>query len=495
MNLRQILVAPWRSTQRSLRWLSVIVFAACSVTAVAMGYFLDKPGWWQASAITYGVGVGYCWAFFMPATLLLAIDARQLRMPGVQRTVTWGLLAYGVACVALPTVVLAWLGGNALVVAELVALCLATGLAFALLPRYIAMVISFIPALSIGLKHVIHIPGPSDPRFMVWAAWALAVLLLLDALCWRRLLHAEEPLEQGFNSAMVMQLRRSGTVGVWGCMGHPDSSQMIRRRPDWMQPRADLRHAGPASPVNALKVALGGWYVPQTLGGHLRQLVPVLLPLLLMVPVMTIMQFGEASGHSTLHDVMQGTGVAVIGWLGVFGGVMLMAMTVMVLRQRWARTNAELPLLALLPRLGDGASVRKALLHASLLKPLLALVLLSGLVVVAAISMHLGWLAVMFVLLAQLGCAATMASVAMNIFGGRPLAMWQLGVLMAGVCVLVMLSTFVPLTAQGKHPWEMSGVAEACIAAGWLAVAAVLCRLGRRGWRNLRQRAHPFLAN
>lgn len=40
-------------------------------------------------------------------------------------------------------------------------------------------------------------------------------------------------------------------------------------------------------------------------------------------------------------------------WFGAFGSTMLVAMTLTTLQQRWRRINAEVPLLALLPGLGN----------------------------------------------------------------------------------------------------------------------------------------------
>lgn len=495
IGLASVFAAPWHSSRRSLRWLTLVIALACGLGAVAFGLFSPKPHWWIGSTIIYAFGIGYLWSFWMPTLLLLAIDARRLCLPGMQRAATLSLWLYAVPSLLLPVLVLGAGGADVRYVAELVALAMAGGAAFVMLPRWCAMMIGFLPALSIGLRRLAHLPPWSDPRWLLWGGLALLALLAADALRWRQLLRSDTDNELGFGSAMLMQFRRQGVTGGWNGLRQLDGGQMIRQRPDWMQPRADLRQAGPQSPVRALRVALGGWYVPKTLTGHLRAAAPGLLPILLYIPVMAFMQVGESRHGHAARSALLSMGIGVVGWLGVFGGLMLTAMATLVIHQRWKRANAELPLLALLPGLGDARERRHALLRAALVTPVGAQLLLLACVLAAALVMHLPGLALLLVALAQLGAIGAMAAQVLCTLGGYRLHVGVLGSIYVVLTMLFCLSAFVPLLSAEQHPWSGIVPLEQALLAGWAVLAAILLWLGRRGWRGLLARPHPFLAN
>ncbi len=494
MNLRSIFAAPWCATHRWLRWLTLVIFAGCCAGAVAVGMFDGQRHWWLISTAIYCIGAGYLWAFLMSSLLLLCIYARQLRIPGMLQAVVLSLPCYGALTVSLPVMLLSACGADALVVALLVALAVTTGLAFVLLPRYISILIGFLPAATIGLRHLIQVPVPPDPRFASWAACALVGLLLVDAMRWRRLLLDESTVAAGYTSAMVMQFRRNGGMGNWSGLAQRSATEQIRQRPDWMLAQVDLRKVSTRKPVTTLRVTLGSFYMPQSWISYVRQLTPVLLPMLLFIPIMVLMRAGDAH-HVGLQDVERSIGISVVGWLGIFGGVMLASTTVLVLGQRWKRVNAELPLLALLPGLGDRAALRLNLLRAVLAQPLLAQGALLVLVLGAALAMHLGNAVLAFALLSQLGCAAVLVAFVLSTLGGCSLSPSPKAVMLIAAFVLVTLSVFIPVVAHGRHPWPSGAIAEAALLAGWTLLAAALFWLGRRGWRGLQQRPHPFLPN
>lgn len=497
MNVSLIFTTPWRVARSSASWRIWLFFFAGCVVVVPLGFSSHGTHWQLPFLGIYCLAAFFFWAFHLSSLLLVAIDARQLRIPGISQTVVRSLICYGVLVVAAPLLVLVPFGVNALVVVVCVTVAVLAGLAFVLLPRYISMFIGFLPVLWPNLDHLIHIPSPVDLRFISWAVGAMLVFLLIDVLRWRQLLHAESKTELGLRSAMVMYFRNQGATGYWGGLSRQSSSQRLRQLPDWLRVRADLSKVGPRTPVLALCTALGGWYVPQTWASVVRQLLPrVLLPLLLIL-LMVLLQFDDPrSLHgSGLHHAWLDAGIGIIGWFGLSGGAMLTALSALVLEQRWSRTNAELPLLALLPGLGDARAVRRHLLLAALGKPVLAQTLLLMVVVGAARMMHVGTQAVMFVTVAQLGCAGVLVALALSIFGGRRLPGWGRMVLLISVSALVLFSAMIPLITLGSHPWQPGVGLQSVLVAGWLVLAVVLLWLGRRGWQGLQRRPHPFLAN
>lgn len=320
---------------------------------------------------------------------------------------------------------------------------------------------------------------------------AALLLLVVDVVRWRLLVRAENPLEQGQSSAMVMQWRRTCGMGMWGTLGSTDLSRLIRNRPDWMQARADLRRVGPQWPSFTLRVALGGGYLPRTVVGYLRGMAPVLLPVLLFSPVLMLLQAGKGEPMA----FWMGLGIGMVGWIGIFGAAMLALAVVTTLRKRWVRVNAELPLLALLPGLGGPERIKRDLLRAGLGMPLTGLGVLLVVVLGAALKMHIHGPGLISVALAQLGSAATLVALMLDVLGGRPLQGWGLGLYAMVTVVLVSLSSLMPLTALGSHPWSHEHLVVLAVMGAWLVYAMVLLWLGRRGWSGLMQRPHPFLAN
>lgn len=497
MRLNDVLLMPWCATRRPLRWLSLIVVTGSILAAIAVGHFAHGPDWWLASGMVYFLGAAYAWAFWLSTVLLLAIDSRKLRLPGVQGAAHASMLLYGFLTIALPTLVLGALGADVSRVALLAASAVAGGLAFVLLPRWCAMLVGFLPGLSVSVRHFFQLPPFSDPRWLSWGALALVTLSIVDVLRWRQLLHSDTDNELGFGSAMVMQFRRQGIAGNWSGLQQMDSGQLIRQRPDWMQPRADLRRTGPQSPVRTLRVALGGWYMPKTVAGHLRAAAPMLLPVLLAVAVMALMFAGNHRTDAT-NTTLIGLGAGLV-WGMLVGGLALTAIGTVLIGQRWQRANAELPLLALLPGLGDAQRVRRSLLRAALTMPLVTQLLLSaamlGAALVAARFVHLGGVAVLLIALPQLAAAGTMVAQVLCTLGGRKLPTWAGWLIYIPFFVLYFLSIFLPATMVGKHPWPGANPAQPWLLAAWVAMAVVLTWLARRGWRGLLARPHPFLPN
>lgn len=491
MNLLAPVSTPWRSVSRSLRWLAAVVLLLATLAAVAVAVF-SRVNSAVLAATVLGLGVVFLWAFFMPGMLLLAIDAHRLRLPGVQREIHASLALYAALCIVPAAALAGASGADAPTVGVLLALCAVAGFTFAVLPRYIAVVFGFVPALHAAFKHILHLPGPGEQGFVSWASVAILILLLVCTLRWQQLRDAHE-LPEGLSGPLMLQLRRSGAWGHWNSE-QIDSPQVIRRRPDWLQARADLRGTGPGRPLATFRVALGHWYTPRTFVGHLHAMAPVLLPLLLGFGAMVLIGVANGRRPATLEALKVG-GVAMIGWVGVFGSIMLTLATVQLVHARWRKPNTELPLLSLLPGLGDTARTKRELLRAVLQRPLGAQAILLVVMLAAGLALHLPALGLLSVAVAQLGGAAVMAACVPAILGGRPLPTWGLALLLIVLFILIGLGSFLPLAAGGAHPWEQARHAIEIVLGLWLVAGVVLLWIGRRGWRALARRPHAFLVN
>lgn len=492
---------PWHTVHRSLRGLGGVVALLLFVAAIGVALYVGGARGWRLGLALWAFGTGYFWMTVMACLLLVAIDARRLRLPGVERTIVGSVLMHGLIALALPLAIFVPIGGDAATIALVAALAATTGLATPLLPRYFSMVLGMLPALAIGMGHRVHIPFPGQPGFAPLGLSIFGVLLATCAFRWWQLLHADAPAQTGMGSAMVMQYRRSGAMaGSYGVFGstwkdtsHSGNGASTQRRQHKAAPSVRLDGVGPNAPVLALRVALSEHLAPQTLRSHARHYARLGLPLLLFIPAMAVMQAGQAHGD-VLHKVMVGVGINVLGWLGLMGGIGLMVTGSLLPWTRWRRANAELPLLALLPGLGDADVLRRNLLRAALGQPLALHALLLTLVLGTALVMHASPLLLVFITLGQLGFAGVVVASTLAVFGGRPLPGWGMGVLLTIVGLLASASTFIPLFATlGRDALPLGGTSVAALTIAWSATAAALLWLGHRGSHGLQQRPHPFL--
>lgn len=494
MNALQWLRIPWYSTHRSLRWLIVFMLVACAAGAVAIAILSDNPGRWQGSLALFGVSQFFLWAFFLPATLLLAIDTRLLRVPGVQRQIIGSLLLYGVLSVILPTAWLTAHGAPMLPAVAVLALCACGGLAFATMPRYLAALLGFTPAVLNAVHPGSHLRGLDDPQTTLFIASMALALLLVAVWRGRRLLLDGANQAQGWSSPMMLQLR-NGSWGQWGAIGE---NRQLRQRPDWLRATPDLAGAGPARPDKAVRIALGGWYLPQTWLSYVRQLTLaiglVALPLFVVVLLNKLGGRGPGAAIEVTCRTVEGALMGGLGSLAVMAGTLIASLSVALLSKRWQRVNAELPLLALLPGMGDARHMRHALLRAGLGMPLLLHTVVALLVGAAMLFWPRHARELSFLLLAQFGSATITAALLLNLFGGRRLAIWSSALLLGLCLVLTILSLLLPLLTWGKHPVGWVGELLSPLGLIWLLLVLGMLWLGRRGWQGLQRQPHPFLA-
>ena len=165
-----------------------------------------------------------------------------------------------------------------------------------------------------------------------------------------------------------------------------------------------------------------------------------------------------------------------------------------LLTLRWSRVNAELSLLGLLPGLGKTGEIKRMLLRTAIQRPASRLGLLCVVGLIVAAHLHVGRPVELAMPLIALACLGYLVATALNIFGGRPLPGFGKALLMIGMVVLLSLTLLLPVL---WHDWSGLFVVRAgdALGATWIALALFLLWLGRRGWRGLQARPHPFLAN
>lgn len=489
--LTDALLTPWRSTRAARRWFALSIALLCILGAVAVGVFMPGPRRWAVCAVLYAVGVFFLWAMWLSATVILAVDAHRLGLPRVQKAAIQGLACYAALTVGLPMVALAALPNANVAWVALIATTAPVGaLAFALLPRYVIALAGLLPLLYSNLKAALHLPSLPGLSGQGWLAATLIVLAAVVALRWRQLVHGGAIPASGFRRPLVMQLHQTEQAGFLGDDPGAGSVQMIRQRPSWLQPRAALCDAGPRSRGLALRIALGGHYLPKTWASHLQTTTLALLGITAMGLLSTLM-FANKHGWATLQTNLVLVALAYIGGTCVLTAPMAALLISTQLHQRWRQPQAELPLLALLPGLGDAVEQRRQLLRTTLEGPAVSFAALLAITLAAALAMHRHGVELLLLALPTLASLAVIAVQALRIYGGCLLPMWDAWLLFVPLTALLGLSLLLP--ALSILGYAVPVAVEVWLLAAWGVAAWVLTWVGRRGWHAFQHRPHPFL--
>jgi hypothetical protein len=492
------LIAPWVAARSSMRWLTSVVVALSTLGAVLIIVFHAGPDGPTAAVYAWCVGLGLLWVFFLPNMLLMTMAARSLCLPGIRRDVAASLGLYAVLSIVVPTLLLACVGANALTVVLVLSLAACTCLLYALAPWYMAFAFCVVPLLADRMSNWLDLPGPSRQGFASWAAVSVVAMAVCAVLRWRQLMRCADIHTHGLRRPLILGLNRDVLgVGAAGATDDPDALHLLRQRADWLQRRIDLRHTGPRFPRRALRVALGGVLLPQTWKGRLCSLIPVGLAFCVFALVSLIGTGDHGQRGHVLVDIASTGHFFFVDLFIALAGAIVVVMVVARLKHLWRSVNTELPLLALLPGLGDSRQARRALLRATLTWPLtmLAGVLLALLAMAAATRMSL--LATTFLVLVPAGCGGMAVVLVVGIMGGWPTRLLRVCVtaIVAATCILTSLSVCLPILLFPALNPHQQFAAACALALAWLLLAVVMGGVGRRGWREYHRRPHPFLAN
>ncbi len=275
MNLGRTLLMPWMAVPRSTRWITAVVFVLGFMGYGLLLGFSHIPRVWPAADMALGAATVFCWTIFMPNTLLLVLDARQVCLPAVRTEVVRSLLLYALLTIGGP-VLLLWSGGHLLTVAALLVIGAGIGTLYALMPAYLGMLLLMLPALHNATRQWLPMPAlpkPGSPGFTYGALSGAALVLLLVVLRWWRLLCADQVSTRGFAAPSVFNFRRSVGLTRRDAL---TSTEVLRARPAWLRVTPNLRQAGPQAPALSLRLAFGGMYLPETARSRLRRVVPSL---------------------------------------------------------------------------------------------------------------------------------------------------------------------------------------------------------------------------
>lgn len=484
MRVLAILRAPLYATTAGARMTATALFGLMVVTALAVGITLRNSRGIELAFFVYAFGAACLWWLWLSGLLLIGRDARRMRLAGVVRNTTAAAWFYALATTIAPAIVAWSFDADPVLAVQIPALAVAACLAWLLLPRWLAVWFGFLPAIYIGLHNAAMMPSLLDPRFRQGAWLALAILAALDVLRWQRILRGEDNDDSRWSSSMILQVRRQTVSCDWWSIDRNWTWRRARGR----KTEVDFRRVGPAQPVNALCVALGGWYVPQRWTSRVSTAARVVLPLLLFIPVMLLLNAGHAWSSRKIWMVV---GISGGLWIGLFGSIMLAVAIPAMIQRRWA-SRADMALAALLPQV-SGQDASRRLARAVFTWPALLFVLLWLCLVATATLLHQPATATLFASLFELAAAALMVLAVCNVWAGRPMGLLAKITLGVVLIVLTDASFVVGMSGPVDSVWTSRFVN--LLALGWLLLIMWAAWRARRAWRVLQRRPHPFLPN
>lgn len=485
MNLRHLLMLPWmalsKDSRRPLAGLSTVLAAV-----IVLGAAFDDTGI-NASTLAVVPAAHIAalmdllfWATVMSSSLLLLHTANHLRMPVLERDVHASLALYAGITIALPALALGALDGHLMLAFVEIALGAGLGVAYASLPAIVGVLVCFIPLLpESSLASWLPMPAQSVAGFLAWASPCTALLWLAIAVFWRSAARRDDGLD-GIRKPILLALRSKAWYGH--AAGQREETQTLRRRWRWLRSEASLHNSGPGRAVASLRVALGGWAMPQTLASRIRHVASLLITVALAAALVWL----------TAHDNRKPDGD--ISMALIYAGIaspLFAQIQTMKLQRLWASNRAELPLLALLPGLASRAEIKRSLLQACLLPSFGAqcLLLIASLGVAAWLQLGtVGWA---MVTLDQLLGMGMLLAFTLATLGGLPMDGWgRKGFLLGAIFVISGSGGMAAMTVTSSTAARFVLLAMAVV---WAALLAPLVNLAWRGWRAFQHRPHPFL--
>ena len=489
--LDALLVMPWVASAKYARLLAVLFVGIALIIAVAFVVTGDTHDHRIAFILALGFAVWALWSSFLAANLQLARNARDLCLPRIPRDADLSLLLFAALSVAVPTGICWMLGATPLLAAAVFTVAAALGLAYMLLPLWIGVPL----VMAIVLDIMTHGLMTHDVAGHVSTLWGLAAVLAgFDVFRWRQLRTAIVVRREGMGAAAVFYCYRPDAMRNGGWRSVTNMFLQDGAAPRYM----DLKDLGPRRIVTSLRFALGGFGMPKPLASRLLDIAR----LLAFVGVFALIAL-----WGPLLDSPTPTGSSrqiVLHWLSpvlTFGAILTCAVAVNVFAGRtrllWRKTDAGLPLLALLPGLGGAPSGKRFTVMALLAPAAVFLACTCAVLCITAVVLHTTPWAYGSLVLCCVGALVLIVAVVLASLGDKPMHIVEYVLL---YIVQLVLSSLVLIHAMptdqyhGPHP-ELIGVVPTWTLALWGLYLIVLVILAMHGARALRKRPHAFLAN
>lgn len=481
-----LLVMPWVASAKYARLLTVLFVGIALIAAIALAVAGGNHTHRVAFILVLGCAVWALWSSYLAANLQLARNARDLCLPRLQCDADLSLLLFAVVSVAVPTALCWMLGAAPLLAVAVFIVAAALGLAYMLLPLWIGVPLLMAAVFGI-MTH-----GLAE-SLSTW--WGLAALLVgFDVFRWWQLRTATVVPREGMRAAAVFYCYRQDAMRNGGWRSVTNIFLQDSVAPRYM----NLKDLGPRRIVSSLRFALGGFGMPKPFASRLLDIGR----LLAFVGVfMLISLWGPLLDSSTPTGSSQ---QIVLHWLSpvlTFGALLTCSVAVRVFAGRarllWRKTDAELPLLALLPGLGGIAPGKRFAVMALLAPVAVFLACTCAVLCIAAVVLHATLWAYVSLVLCCAGALVLVVAVTLTSLAGRPMHTIEYVLLYIAQLVLsalLLLKSMPTDQYHGLHP-ELIGVVPAWLLMLWGIYLITLAILAVYGGRALSKRPHAFLAN
>lgn len=491
--LRLLLWMPWVASAKYSRLFAALAIGglfAAATTIAATGLAHASLRWSHACALAIGVAIWMLWSSYVPASLQLARNAHDLRLPRIPRDADLSLLLFVAISVVMPIVLCGLSGAPWLATSELFVCAAASGLAYILLPFYLGLPL-VLTLVLLALSHALALHAlATTPAIWPWLTGLLSIIALWR---WWHLRRADTVQMEGWNAAALFYCYRQDTMrnGGW-----QNFSQAFLQRQLGDPGKVDFHGVGPDRPITAMRFALGGPGIPKPFATRVRDAGLLLTYVLLLASLILFLQGLDA------HAYAQSAYTLRVHWISpllIYLGVLMCSLGVSTsggrVRTVWRKRDAELPLLALLPGLGSTLDSKRHVLGAVLLPAGVFLAGIAAILCMGALAVTAKPWTFLAMGLCCGGAFALAAAVTLDTLGGKSIGTAIYATLYLGLFVFVVLTLAVGLPNDyGPHA-DRFGILPLWLLLCWAGFFVLLGGMALRGWRGLQRRPHPFLAN
>lgn len=320
------------------------------------------------------------------------------------------------------------------------------------------------------------------PVFLIVMAGVDALLVGICVFYWRRLC-----LNAQWEGWVTMSPFTSRVAEPWANWNRFVTFLSERLHATWLNPlraQPDMRQLGPCYPRCSLRMALGGFLLPQTSSARAVQRTPFVLVLLV---VCVLVWF---AARSSGLDTWQALNLVTVLMASLLSSVFILATNSRLLRL-FSRPNAEMPLLALLPRLQPADHSRRWILQAITKPPLLFLAIECVCSLLNVLPAHVNRSLLVVTAGLFVGNAASLIVLPLIAWAGDRRAR-RIHVGISLVFTILVAFSLIGMIAGFGEPRAFTD-ADLAIGLAWAVFVLALGWFGRQGWKRWKNLPHPFL--
>lgn len=456
---------------------ALVYLAAILISGLVLAY-ASAAAAGEALLVITGIAGFFWWAFISSRLLKVLRDTDQWLLPAPMQALGSAILLQTIITIVVPATLHALLGKGFFFAATSLAAVAACGLLFMLLPRYLGISMSLLPAVFNKLVDKRLLPATDTAEF--FAAIITLTLVMLAIAAWR--FHRLRSYEGDTSRwSTPMALMPDGANG-WGVQNWSKSESGLLTI-NGMSFEPAIERATPDSPAVAMRTFLGAPYMPLTTSSLAKQMVLMAMAYLVFPLFMAF-----SISKDDTRDISTTAAMAAF-WVCLLGLGITFSAALVRLRTIYTRDNTELAELALLPAWKDNHSARQ-LLSGIIIRHMGLALLLPIIIAMAALAFietknHDGFL----IIAALLGtCLLIGAGYGMNIISGNRSRVTLVALVFIAAFLIAMVQLL--LSVQSRTlAYSVLGLPV------WFFFLAIALAYFYFSWRPFLNRAHPFLRN